>query len=43
MVFERIVISLVPIIASTPYPDEQELAAVLRQVDRTDMESQRTY
>ena len=37
VVLERIPISLVQIVASPPYPGEQELAAILGQVDEADM------
>ena len=37
VVLKRIPISLVQIVASPPYPGEQELAAILGQVDEADM------
>ena len=39
VVLERMAISLVQIVASPPYPGEQELAAILGQVYRVDMKS----
>lgn len=41
VVLERMAISLVQIVASPPYPGEQELAAILGQVDQADMEPRR--
>lgn len=41
IVLERIAISLVQIVASPPYPGEQELAAILGQVDQADIELRR--
>ena len=39
VVLERIIISLVQIVASSPYLDEQKLAAILRQMYPMDMKS----
>lgn len=39
VVLERIIISLVEIVASSSYLDEQELAAILRQIYPMDMKS----
>ena len=39
VILECIVIFLVQIVASPPYPGEQELAAILGQVDPVDMNS----
>ncbi|KAL2056557.1 hypothetical protein ABVK25_002951 [Lepraria finkii] len=39
VVFERMAISLVQIVASPPYPTEGELAAIVGQVDQADMKS----
>ena len=40
VILEHMDISLVQIVASPPYPGELELAAILGQVDQTDMKSQ---
>ena len=43
VVLERIAISLVQIVASPPYPGEQELAAILGQVYPLDVKSRSMY
>ncbi len=41
VILERMNISLVQIVASPPYPDEQELAAILERIDLADEMSRR--
>ncbi len=43
VVLERMAICLVQIVASPAYPGEQELAAILRQVDQGDMNRRSIY